>query len=62
MNEVRRDIPRKAADEHLDAYHERLYFALADGEIANGWRRRGDALEHVGDYLEYLSDFNEALP
>ena len=63
MNEVRTDIPRRAPEEDGDSYHYRIYLALAEGEIANGWRRRGEALEHVGENLEYLAAFdNEVQP
>ena len=59
MNELRTDIPRRAADESGDAYATRLYLALRDGEVANGYRRLGDALQHVGDALEFLLYFDD---
>lgn len=54
---VRTDIPRIQPGESWDQYAGRLYSNLSDGEIANGYRRHGEALEHVGDNLEYLDAF-----
>lgn len=62
MTAERTDIPRIQPGEHWDAYSHRLYDALADGEIANGYRRLGDALEHVGDHLEYLEVMDSTRP
>ena len=62
MNQIRTDIPRRTPDEAGDAYATRLYLALGEGEIAAGWRRRGEALEHVGEALEYLEAFDEVTP
>ena len=58
MSTIRTDIPRRQPDEHGDAYAARLYNSLAEGEIANGYRRRGDALEHVGDNFEFLAQMD----
>jgi hypothetical protein len=57
---IRNDIPRLEKSESWDAYATRLYEALNEGEIANGYRRRGSALEHVGDSLEWLDVFDDS--
>jgi hypothetical protein len=55
---IRQDIAKKQPGESWDAYSTRLYTSLQEGEIGNGYRRRGQALEHVGDNLEWLADFD----
>lgn len=62
MIALRTDIPTKRPTEHWDEYTQRLYNTLAEGEIANGFRRRGDALEHVGNHLEYLEAMDSTEP
>ncbi len=59
MNTIRSDIPRRDLEESADAYMHRLFEALNEGEIANGWRRKGVSLERVGENLEHLIAFDE---
>ncbi len=55
---IRMDIPPQLSGETWDDAVERIYNALREGEIANGFRRRGDCLDHVGISLEYLAQFD----